>query len=178
MKAMVALAVFALAAPALGQDPPTPPLFMPEVVTPDGSAAVRLPCAKGDVVSRTLGDHAFEMTCTVGQHTFSVVAGLPSIEDDRAGKINDFDYLSKMAQTPDLKPITRFDTIGSHRRITIGCRADTGPVCIVLVDRGSRPPLALAYTGNADAFADMSDDDKAYTEVQISAFSRSLRMID
>jgi hypothetical protein len=177
MRTLLAFAAVAmLVSPAFAKE--TSAVTWTEIETPDGSGTARLPCAAAEIERSDIGKGGFEIICRRGDHVFNVVSGLPSTEESNEGAVNSFDYLYNMTQKSPLASMTRLDKIGSHRRATIGCRGQDGPMCIILVDRGDKPPLALAYSGDAEAYFDLPEAEQAEASTMIAAFADSLEMRD
>lgn len=174
-RALPFIAALALAAPAMAQQAQ---LTWTKVKTPDGAATVEMPCAEKAIQIDRQDNGGFNMTCQVGPHVFNVASGLRSTGDETEGKVNGFEYLYDMAANSPLKDAVVLGKLGSRRMATIGCKAEHGPMCIVLIDRGKQPPLALAYSGSDQDFFALSAAEQARASQIIARFAASVKMAD
>lgn len=165
----------ALAAPAMAQQTQ---FTWTTVQTPDGAATVEMPCAKDAIEIERKDNGGFKMTCEAGPHVFNVVSGLQSTEDESEGRVNGFDYLYKMASNSGLKDSVVLGKLGERRMASIGCKPENGPLCIVLIDRGKQPPLALAYSGSDEDFYGLPQAERARVSQVIARFAYSAKMAD
>lgn len=156
-RALPFFAALALAAPAMAQQSQ---FTWTRVETPDGAATVEMPCAATAIQIERQDNGGYNMSCQVGPHLFNVVSGLQSTAEGSGGRVNSFDYLYEMAMDSPLKDMVVLGKNGSHRMASIGCRPQDGSMCIVMIDRGAKPPLALAYSGDPDRFDKLPADER------------------
>lgn len=141
-----------LAGPALAD---TAQASWRRVVTPDGAAAVQVPCGEGDMQTRTEGGTS-GTTCTSGGLRYALVVGRMggSAEDKAEGS---FDQMMADAKKDAGTDEVRSTTVAGRRAFTATRKEGSGVGLVQMIDfQPGRPILAMAASAGAVSAADRS----------------------